>query len=124
MAFGITNNQNGFVAKVSSNGDLLWMKMLGGLLTTTFQRVISTDDGGVLVTGNTTGYGEGSFDIILCKLSASGNLEFTKLYGSNSYEGSLDFQKVASGGYAISGESSAFGAGLRDFLFFTIQDDF
>ena len=35
-AFGIVNEQNGFVAKVSSNGELMWMKMLGGLLTTTF----------------------------------------------------------------------------------------
>lgn len=100
------------------------MRMIGGILVTTFYSAISTDDGGVLVMGKTTGYGEGSEDILLCRFSAEGDLEFSKLYGNTGIEAHSEFKRVSTGGYSISGESYAYGAGMRDFLFFTIQDDF
>lgn len=59
---------------------------------------------------NTTGFGEGSYDLLIFKIKANGVVEWSHTYGTNFYEGLMDFVKVPSGGYAISGESRAHGA--------------
>lgn len=94
--------------------------MVGGLLVSNLIRVLSQEDGGALGMGNTTGYGLGSFDTLFIKVKPDGTIEWTKTFGSFAYEGGHDLKRVSGGGYAISGESSTYGAGLRDFLFYTL----
>lgn len=110
-----------FVAKLTSDGNLEWFKMFTGSGSEQLIRLLKQDDGGVLAMGNTDSYGEGSFDAVLLKLSASGEVLVSRLYGSSNYELTYDIAKVQSGGYALSGVSVGYGAGLGDFLLYTLQ---
>ena len=56
-AFGIPNSEDIIVVKMSKDGNLEWIKLYGGTASSNFIRLISTDDGGVLALGNTTGFG-------------------------------------------------------------------
>ena len=53
------------IAKLSSNGNLIWAKLYGGVGTSTPEAAISDENGGLIVVGNTDGFGEGSEDAIL-----------------------------------------------------------
>ena len=45
--------------------------------------MLSEPDGGVLAMGYTTGFGEGSSDVILMKLSSAGGIEKLKTFGTS-----------------------------------------
>ena len=67
--FGITNVQDGLLIKLTNNGELVWIKRIGGLGSTLLSRIATEEDGSVIVMGNTDSYGEGSYDILILKLN-------------------------------------------------------
>ena len=71
------------VIKLKSSGELEWMKLFGGSGSTSFYRMLSEPDGGVLAMGSITGLGEGSSDVVLMKLSSAGGIEKLKTFGTS-----------------------------------------
>ena len=82
VAFGITNLGDAFVIKLTSNGDLQWIKLFGGAAFNELRSIIIQEDGSLVCTGQTLGYGEGGYDIMLLKLSSDGDLEWAKTFGT------------------------------------------
>ena len=72
------------MSKFDSNGDLQWARLLGGVGENNLWSMISEEDGSVVGTAYTSGYGEGNFDILVFKLSTSGNLEKVRTFGTSS----------------------------------------
>ncbi len=71
-----------WIAKLSSNGDLIWQNTLGGSMVDYFLAVKEADDGSFIATGNTfsdngdVSQNLGASDIWLVKISSNGILEW------------------------------------------------
>ena len=95
------------VTKADSNGDFVWQKSFGMIDELDHGiDVLQTSDGGYIVLGLTSSYGEGSADIWLIKLSADGTELWNKTIGGDSLDEPKSFMKVDDG-YVIVGETDA-----------------
>jgi len=75
-----------------------------------------TSDGGYVVAGRTSSFGAGSSDVLVIKLSYSGNLEWARTFGGGNDDGAYSIQQTSDGGYIVAGYTKSFGSGLNDFL--------
>jgi len=102
-----TGNKDIFLAKYSSDGDLLWATRSGGTSTDAGEAVAVDASGNILVTGTFSSLASfdgasltsaGGKDIFLAKYSANGNLLWARRAGGSSSDYSLDLA-VGPGGY-------------------------
>lgn len=76
-----------WIARLTSDGDILWQNSLGGTNVDYFLAIQETDDGGLLATGNTfsdngdVSVNLGASDVWLVKLSPNGQLLWEKTIG-------------------------------------------
>ena len=92
---------------------LVWQKCIGGTRTESGQFLDITSDGGVIITGVTqsndvdfAGKRDVSSDVFLAKLDATGNLQWTKTYGSSLGENAFKVRQTKDGGYIVLGVAS------------------
>jgi len=112
--FGGTN-YNIYVVKTDPNGNLQWSKEFVGILSDDYSRSVQqTSDGGYIIAGTTGTYGVGGFDIYLIKVDANGDSLWTRTFGDTGFELGYYVQETADGGFIITGNTTSFGAGLRD----------
>jgi predicted secreted protein len=76
--------------------------------------VVQTIDGGYALSGYTNSFGAGGYDFWLIKTDADGNIEWNKTYGGVQDETCFDTCQTSDGGYALSGNTTSFGAGNCD----------
>ncbi len=107
--FGAVND-HGWIVKINSVGTILWQKFInGGIIGSAIKSIIQTNDGGFLFAGNayaampTLSYD----DAWAGKLSASGNLEWSRVYGGNYHDGFNVVSKTTDGGYILAGQSAS-----------------
>ena len=77
---------NILLVKLTASGQKDWVLVLGGQLTTTIRTIKAIEDKGVLILGATTGYGQGSFDAVVGKISENGTVEWMKTLGGNLFD--------------------------------------
>lgn len=95
------------VTKADANGDLVWQKSFGKSDNWDQGRdVLQTSDGGYMVLGATTSYGQGNGDLWLIKLTADGTEQWNKTIGGASYDLPNSFTKTDDG-YVIVGGTDA-----------------
>ena len=96
------------VTKADANGDLVWQKSFGKSDGPDHgSDIIQTSDGGYIVLGGTTTYGQGSADLWLIKLAADGTEQWNKTIGGETYDEPKSFTKAVDGGYVIVGVTDA-----------------
>ncbi|MEO8148932.1 MAG: T9SS type A sorting domain-containing protein [Bacteroidia bacterium] len=76
--------------------------------------VIATADGGYAMTGSTKSFGAGDFDVLLVKLDADANLQWSRVFGGTGTEEAISLIQCNDGGYAICGKTSSYGQGSND----------
>ncbi len=103
-----------YVIKLSANGNVEWNKTIGGSDWDEGRSIIQTTDGGYAITGYTESFVAGYSDVYVIKLSANGNIEWTKTIGGSSWDYGRSIIQTTDGGYAIAGWTQSFGAGLKD----------
>jgi hypothetical protein len=104
-----------YVVKLDANGNLQWTKTIGGPGDEAGFSLIQTSDGSYTITGFTFSFSTGEGDVYVIKLSANGNLQWTKTIGTkdeNLIRSSII--QTSDGSYVIAGTTRAFGAGKRD----------
>jgi len=69
---------DGYMIKTSANGEKEWDLFIGGAMDDVAQGVVEWSDGSFFVTGSYGNPKTGSRDVLLCKISAVGKIEFTK----------------------------------------------
>jgi len=101
-----------FVIKLNSNGDTVWKKTYGGSGGEDGQSIITTTDGGYVLTGNTNsndgdfgGMSKGGGDIFVIKLNSSGDIEWKKTYGGSNEDYGGSITTTNDGGYVLTGRT-------------------
>ena len=95
------------VTKADANGDLVWQKTFGKSDKTDHgMDILQTSDGGYMVLGSTSSYGQGSSDLWLVKLTADGTEQWNKTVGGATFDDPVSFTKT-NDGYVIVGQTDA-----------------
>jgi hypothetical protein len=77
--------------------------------------IIQTKDGGYAIAGSTNSFGAGKPDFYVVKIDGSGNIQWTRTIGGESYDYGQSIIQTTDGGYAVAGYTESFGAGYSDF---------
>lgn len=98
-----------FITKTSPDGNLLWTKAYGG---DNYERAKSIDlsqDGGYIVAGYSSGFGNGNGDLYMLETSENGDLDWARTYGSSGFDNARCVTATSDGGYLAIGETNGFG---------------
>ncbi len=104
-SFG-AGNSDVYLLKTDSEGGLIWNKTYGGAYSDLGYSVQETSDGGYIIAGETTSFGEHATDIYLIKIDSEGNEIWSRKHGDmKGYERGYSVQRTIDGGYIVAGMS-------------------
>jgi hypothetical protein len=109
-----SNTYDVYLIRTDSLGDSLWAKMFAGSSEDWAYSVQETQDGGYILGGWTSSFGNGGEDVFVIKTDSAGNLLWMKTYGGSSDERGYSIQETQDGGFIITGWTNSFGAGQND----------
>ena len=95
-----------FVMKLDSTGWLEWQEEYDAGSWELGGGILSTPDGGYLITGITWGFGAGLGDMLIIKIDSTGNELWRRLYGWPYNDSIADAILVPEGGYLFVGSSN------------------
>lgn len=110
-----------YVIRTESTGDTLWTRVFARAGIDAVNSAIRCTDGGYLAAGYTTNNGTYG-DIALWRISASGDMLWTRIYGDASYLTSNSVVQLSDGGFAVVGTRQEVGFDL-DWLFLRLDSD-
>jgi uncharacterized delta-60 repeat protein len=109
-SFGDGYDEDIWILKLNSEGDIEWQKTYGESRDDEAQSIQQTIDGGYIVAGWTNSFGDGyDDDIWVLKLSSEGDIEWHKIYGGNDVDRALAIQQTDDRGYIVAGWTNSFG---------------
>ena len=109
-----------YLVKTNSTGDTLWTRTYASNLTDGMDMANSvrqTNDHGYIIAGVTISASQGEFALLI-KTDSSGNIQWTKFFGTNDNSSDASFSSVkqtTDGGYIATGYISNFGGGGDDY---------
>jgi len=112
LSFG-AGNGDVWLIKTNASGDTLWTKTYGETGTDLGNSVRQTQDGGYIIAGKTSSFGNGD-QVYLIKADSSGDTLWSKTYGGALEDVGYSVQQTTDGGYIIAGKTFSFGAGYDD----------
>lgn len=92
-----------YIAKFTSAGVLSWLRIWGGTGSETGASLKQTADGGYIMAGSTTSYGNGGQDAFIAKFDTSGALSWSKTIGNTNTDYASSITITSDGGYALVG---------------------
>ncbi len=96
-----------FLVRIDRQGNTIWQKTFGGCNEDGASAVIETIDGGFIIAGETTSFGEGDYDVLLVKLDAAGNIIWRRTIGGSECDGCQDIQQTYDGGFILVGDTKS-----------------
>ena len=98
---------------------MIWNKTIGGFGTENGYSVIEATDGGIIIAGSTSSFANfGTTDLYIVKLSATGNLAWTRTVDANSSEIGYSITRTTDGNIVIVGSISS-----NDFYVVKMRED-
>ena len=92
-----------YLIKTDVNGNELWSNTFGGTNFEEGHSVQQTNDGGFILCGSTTSFGNGQYDLYLIKTDGNGNEQWSQTFGDVGYDEGYSVQQTSDGGYIITG---------------------
>jgi len=112
-----------YVAKVSLEGKLLWEKNIGGKRDEFAGDIAGTDDGGVLIVGDSESYGNGYKDIYIAKLDKKGNTLSARTIGGKKEESAKGLTRTRDGNFVMVGYREVRSSGDADFFIMKLDQE-
>mgnify|MGYP000455391515 CR=1 FL=1 len=113
--YSFGNSSQAYLLKTDSSGNLLWEKNFGGTSNDYGYSVAETADGGLVVTGYTTSFGN-EYQVYLLKTDSTGNLLWEKNFGGTSSDYGYGVIETADGGLVVTGYTYSFGNSSQAYL--------
>ncbi len=115
---GITNGfdavgRDAYVVKTDASGELEWERTFGDR-GDDVAHAIDTSGEGFIVMGYTSSFGAKSYDAYLIRLDASGETEWTEMFGGPMDDRIITGVSTTDGGFALVGYTRSFGEGSWD----------
>lgn len=104
-----TSEDEGYLIRMTAQGDTLWTRMYGGADSDRFRCVRVTSDGGFVAAGTSESGGHGEEDVWLLRADASGNELWSSRFGGTSWDEGECVCETMDGGFAVVGETCSFG---------------
>ncbi len=115
-SFGV-GKSDVYLLRTDSTGLLQWSKTFGGSENDNGSSVQQTKDGGFIVVGSSYSFSFMGFspDVYMVKTDGSGNMLWSKAYGSfNDYDFGNYVEQTKDKGFIVAAYTQAFGAGVND----------
>lgn len=114
-----------FLARYNSIGDEIWFKTYGGANDDLGGKITLSNDSGIVFSGTTYSFGNGSGDVYLIKANLNGDTIWTKTYGGINYDmGGGSIIQTNDNGFITGGITESYGNGVQMFLVKTREDGF
>ena len=108
-----SGNDDIWVLKLDSLGNLVWEKGLVGNCSYEANSVVEATDGGYVVAGSVHSCELANRDVLILKFDADGDLLWRKNYGGSISEYAHAIDQTSDGGYIVAGRSRSFGGGYN-----------
>ena len=112
-----------YVAKVTLEGKLLWQKAIGGDRDENPGGIAGTDDGGVMIVGDTESFGKRYRDIYIAKLTKEGKTVFARTIGGKKTDEAHALTRMKDGNFALVGMRESSGKGYEEFFAMKIDQN-
>jgi uncharacterized delta-60 repeat protein len=123
-SFNRGNGQDLYIAKVSLDGKLLWQKSYGGSEDEFAAGVAGTNDGGVLIVGDSESYSKKRYrDIYIVRLDKNGNMLTTKTIGGKFNDEANALTRTADGNFMLVGSREIKHTGDADFFLLKLNQN-
>lgn len=96
-------NDDVYVVRTNAAGDTLWTAAYGGTTIESGQSVSETADGGFIIAGRTKPTTVSKYDIYVIKINATGDLLWSKSFGTAEDDYGYSIIETADSGYIIAG---------------------
>ena len=119
------NAQEIYVVKSDLSGRKLWQKTYGGIHRDIGHKAISTNDGNIIIVGqtNSPGISNGNDDIWISKIDSDGNEIWFKGYGKKNHEVGYDIVEMDNGNFIIVGYRDFYVESGKDILIMSIDKE-
>lgn len=107
---------DGFLTLLNSEGEEHTRQHYGGKDNDELRRVRKTPDGGFILVGRTSSFGDFSGDLFLVKTDGDGNEEWAKSFGKTGTDSGVDALSLDDGGYLVFGQTFQGGEGMNLYL--------
>jgi hypothetical protein len=104
-SFGAGGNDV-YLIKTLVDGTMEWTKTFGGSSTDEGYDVKQTPDGGYVVVGGTSSFGNLTTNVYVIRTDANGDTLWTGVYGDIGFDRGYSVQLTPDGGFAIAGRTS------------------
>ncbi len=103
-----------YLIRTDMEGELLWDRTFGGPEDEFGWAMAADPDGGYVLAGQTTSFGEGEEDGYLVKVNAQGEEIWSQTYGGPREDRLFSVDQGSDGGFILTGTTRSFDAGERD----------
>jgi hypothetical protein len=103
-----------WLIKTDSSGNEEWNVTFGSTGLDRGNSVQQTTDGGYIIIGTTTSYGNEETNVWLLKTDVNGIETWNSTFGGNNVDWGYSGQQTTDGGYIIGGYTESYGAGASD----------
>ncbi len=112
-----------WLIKTYPDGAEEWNRTYGGAGADYAYCVRQTTDGGYIITGDTSSFGDPDGDVWLIKTDASGNEKWNQTYGATDEDWGYCVEQTGDGGYIITGGTNSFDGRGYDFWLVKVFHD-
>lgn len=100
-----------------------WIQTFGGARDDRAHSVQQTEDGGFIITGETSSFGAGGLDAWLIKIDSMGNEKWSRTFGDMADDTARLVQQINDQGFIMAGYTNSFGAGRSDAWFIRVAPE-